>query len=311
MSAEVRGLWFGLLGMIGFSVTLPATHIALGAMSPWFIGTGRGLLAGLCAALLLLVTRRTVPPLHLFKSIAVVTAGVVLGFPLLSAWAMQSVPASHGAVVLGILPLVTAMFAVWRNNERPSVRFWVAAVLGSSVVVAFAIYDGAGGIQLGDFALLGAVIAAAMGYAEGARLTRSLPAWQVISWALVLSVPVLVVPALWLLPQQQFDVGAAPWLAFVYVALISQFAAFFAWYRGLSLGGVARVGQIQLLMPFFTIGFSAVLLNEVITWETLAFATLVAAIVAFGRGAPIKRAVATPPPAPPTPPVLPVIEDTA
>ena len=187
---------------------------------------------------------------------------VIMGFPLLTAWAMRLVPASHGAVVLGLLPLATAIAGSIRAHERPSPAFWYASVFGSSAVVAYALSIGGGSFQLADLALLGAVILAALGYAEGARLARELGGWQVICWALLLSVPFLSGPVGFAIWQHGLAASLSSWVGFTYVSLISMFLAFFAWYHGLAVGGVARVSQLQLLQPFLTLGFAALFLGE-------------------------------------------------
>lgn len=282
LASRRRGLAYGLVGVAAFSITLLATRVAVASLDPVFVGLGRAVVAGLAAAIVLAATRSRWPRPALLPRLAVVALGVVVGFPLLTAWAMRSVPASHGAVVVGLLPLATAGAAAWLAHERPSRRFWTFAGLGSAVVIAFAFYEGAGTLQRADLLLVGAVAAAAIGYAEGARLTRELGGWQVISWALVMSAPVLAVPT-WMSMTDVQHATAAAWLAFAYVSLVSMYLGFFAWYKGLSLGGIAAVGQVQLLQPFLTIAFSAALLGEAIDVATFVAAALVIASIALGR----------------------------
>ncbi|OAB55146.1 hypothetical protein AY600_19100 [Phormidium willei BDU 130791] len=305
-AAERRGLLFGLLGVAAFAVTLPATRLAVAELPVWGVGFGRGALAGLAALALLLVLRPPRPRRRDLPALALTSLGVVFGFPLLTTWAMQSVPAAHGGVVIGILPLATALAGALVAGERPSTGFWGTALLGSVAVIAFALLDAPAGprgalpgatrsgptLSAGDLALLAAVAAAALGYAQGARLSQRLPGWAVISWALVLALPVMLPAALlsWLAaPGAWSTASAAAWSGFVYLALISQLAGFFAWYRGLALGGVARVGQIQLLQPFLTLIAAAWLLAEPITAATLVFASLVVGLVALGRRQPVRR----------------------
>jgi drug/metabolite transporter (DMT)-like permease len=287
------GLLLGLLGVGAFALTLPATRLALAEMPVWTVGFGRGALAGLAAGLVLLALRAPLPRRRDLPALALTSLGVVFGFPLLTTWAMQSVPAAHGGVVIGILPLATALAAALVAGERPSLGFWASALVGSVVVVAFALYDapgGTGGLSTGDLALLAAVVAAGLGYAQGARLARHLPGWAVIGWALVLSLPAMLPAAAfaWAVAPD-LSAGPAAWGGFLYVALISQFAGFFAWYRGLALGGVARVGQLQLLQPFLTLIAAAALLGEPIAPATVGFALLVVALVALGRRQPVRR----------------------
>jgi len=289
-SDESRGWLLGLLGVTLFSLTLPATRIAVASLDPVTVGLGRALVAATLAGLLLLATRQRRPRGAEWRGLALCSAGVVLGFPLLSAWALQRVPAAHGAVVLGVLPLATAIFGALRGGERPSPAFWAVSLLGAGLVVAFALRAGGGALSWADLALLGAVLAAGLGYAEGARLSRRLGGWQTISWALVLAAPFFLWPVIEALAP--LDFGAVPgeaWIAFAYVALVSQYFAFFAWYRGLALGGIAKVGQVQLLQAFLTLGFAALINGEAIGWDTLGFALAVVACVALGRRLPVVR----------------------
>ncbi len=283
-SSERRaGLGLGLLGVLAFSGTLPATRLAVAHLDPLFVGLGRAVVAAALAAIVLAVARTPIPALRLWPRLAATAAGVVVGWPVLSAYAMRQVPASHGAVVSGLLPLATALAGALLAHERPTRRFWACAFFGSFVVVAFALWEGGGAPQLADLLLAAAVIAAAIGYAEGARLARILGGWQVICWVLVLSAPFLVLPT-WL--AMEATALAAPWTAwagFAYVALVSMFLGFFAWYKGLAMGGIAAVGQTQLLQPFFTIFASAWLLQEKVEAATFIAAALVIAAIALGR----------------------------
>lgn len=287
---ESVGLLLGVLGVAAFSVTLPATRIAVAELDPVFVGLGRTVGAAVPAALMLWSWPGPRPTAGELGRLALVAAGVVVGFPVLSAIAMRTVHASHGGVVLGLLPLVTALIGAWLAGERPSARFWAAAVAGSLLVLLFVMLTGSGALAIGDVALLGAVIAAAFGYAEGARLTHRLGGWRVICWAVVLSAPLLLLPVAWRYQARMLDASAHAWLAFGYLILFSQLLGFVPWYQGLAMGGIARVSQVQLLQPFFTLSVAAVLLAERITLLTLVFAVLVVATVAIGRRMPIRRA---------------------
>ena len=205
---------------------------------------------------------------------------------------MQRVPSNHGAIMLGILPLATTIASVLRAGERPSRRFWLTSIAGSLTIVVFALVSGGGALHAADFALLGAVAAAALGYAEGGRLARTMGGWQVICWALVVSVPFILVPVLVSVATVPVVASPSAWLGFAYVSLVSMFLGFFAWYRGLALGGVARVGQMQLLQPFFTLAASAVLLHEHVTLVTVLVAVVVGVIVMIGRTATVQRSFA-------------------
>jgi len=257
-----EGLTFGLLGILGFSFTLPATRLAVASLDPTIVGLGRALVAACLAAPLLIVTKQQIPKNNQWVSILIVMIGVVVGFPMLTALAMRLVPASHGAVVLGLLPFATAVAGAIRAHERPSTSFWLASASGSIAVVAYALSTGGGSFHLADFALLGAVILAALGYAEGARLARDLGGWQVICWALVVSVPFLIGPVGFKIWQYGLSAQPSAWFGFAYVSIVSMLLAFFAWYRGLAMGGVARVSQLQLLQPFLTLGFATLFLGE-------------------------------------------------
>ena len=286
---ENRGYLPGLMAVVAFAVTLPATRVAVRALDPVFVGLGRGIGAALLAAAFLLLTRQRLPSRTEAKSLVIVAAGVVIGFPLFTAWAMRYVDASHGGVVLGILPLATAAAGFFFSGERPSVRFWLFALVGTTLVVGYSLSKAGGTLQWIDLALFAAVVSAAVGYAVGAQLSRSLGGLQVISWALVFSAPILIVPVVLFAPATM-SLPLESWLGFAYVTVISQFFAFVPWYRGLALGGIAKVGQTQLLQPFLTIVASALLLGEsadALTWLT---AILVVAVVAIGKTAQVANA---------------------
>jgi drug/metabolite transporter (DMT)-like permease len=280
---EWAGFGYGFLGVVVFSLTLPATRIAVSGFDPVFVGLGRAIIPAGLSLILLVVTRQTIPPVRFLPRFCIVVGGVVIGFPLLSAIAMRDAPASYGAVITGLLPLSTALFGVWRAGERPSVLFWVFAGLGSALVLGFALSSGSGSLRLADLALLGAVAAAGLGYAEGTVLSHTFGSWQVICWSLILSMPLLL-PIVWQhVPSNVSLISSNAVLGFLYVSIFSMFFGFFAWYRGLSLGGVARVGQVQLFQPFLTILASALLLGEDLSVTTLGFAMGVVACVALGR----------------------------
>jgi len=278
------GMFLGFLGVLIFSLTLPVTRVAVASLDPLIVGLGRSLVAGCLAVPILYLTKQRRPTWSQVKSLSLVVIGVVIGFPLLMSWAMKRVPSSHGAVVLGLLPLATAMAGVLRTHERPSPAFWIASTTGSLSVVIYSLVTGGGGFHPADLALLASVVMAAMGYAEGARLTRQMGGgWQVICWALVLAAPFLVVPVGFAIQHHGLDAPPMAWLAFAYVSLFSAFIGFFAWYRGLSTGGVARVGQIQLLQPFLTMGFAAVFMGETLTWGALGIVALVSMSILITR----------------------------
>jgi drug/metabolite transporter (DMT)-like permease len=291
-SEEARGMLLGLIGVAIFSLTLPFTRLAVRELDPLFLTLGRALGAAVLAAGWLRLRRVAWPGRAALGPLAVVALGCVLGFPLLSSIAMRSVPASHGAVLAGLLPLATALYAALRGYEQPSKGFWLVALLGSSLVVVFALSQGGGALQAADLLMFGAVLSAAAGYAEGGRLARTLGGQETICWALVLAaVPAAVL--LVVLEGGQFGhlaaVGPASWFGFGYVTLFSMFIGFFFWYRGLALGGVARVGQVQLLQPFLSLAGAAVLLGETLTLANVGFALAVIATVALGKRMQVRR----------------------
>jgi len=283
------GAFWGIIGVAGFSFTLPATRLAVMELDGTLVGLGRAVIAAGVAALLLLAARQPIPPRALWGRIAVVAAGVVVGFPLFSAWALQHVPAAHGAVIVGLTPAATAVMAVLRAGERPSTGFWIASLLGLVAVLIFAAVQGAGWPVPADGLILIAVLLGALGYAEGGQLARTLGGWQVISWALVLSAPVLA--PIVALSAVRHGLSASPlaWVCVAYVSLISMYFAFFAWYRGLAIGGVARIGQVQLMQPVLTLVWSALLLGEHIGWSMIAASAAVLGCVALTQRTRVAR----------------------
>jgi drug/metabolite transporter (DMT)-like permease len=279
ISRTSTGLWWGALGVLAFSFTIPFTRIAVGGMSPLFIGAGRAVIAAALAAAALALTRQRFPTRAQWPRLAVVAGGVIVGFPFLTTYALTVTPASHGAVVIAILPAATAVAAVLRTRERPVPAFWTAAGLGAVAAVVFAALHGGdlGGLGWPDLLLFGAVLSAAIGYAEGGLLSRELGSWQTISWALLLAAPVMTILTIASWAAAPPRAGAAEWLAFAYLAAVSMFLGFFAWYRGLALGPMAQVSQTQLVQPILTITWAALLLGEPLTWPTVAGAAAVIA----------------------------------
>jgi len=289
VKSENKGLLLGLLGVIAFGLTLPFTQAVVPYMDPVFIGLGRAVVAAIISALILLVMRVSRPQGRDWLRLLGVVAGVVIGFPVLSAYAMQTVPASHGGVVLGILPLATAIAATLVSGEQPSKRFWLVSFIGSALVVAYSLYQGAGAFSVGDIALVGAVIAASFGYAIGGTLSRRLGGWQVICWALVISLPIISYPAWRMMPDDFSAIPTETWLAFAYLALVSQLLGFFFWNQGLAIGGIAKVSQCQLLQPFVTLIGSAIIVGEVLDSITIGCAILVVGVVAIGKRMPVTQ----------------------
>ncbi len=260
----VTGLGWGLLGVLAFSFTVPLTRVAVGGLSPLFIGSGRAVLAAALAGTALALTRQRLPRGGQWARLGVVALGVVLGFPLLTSYALTSVPAAHGAVVIALLPAATAALAVVRGHERPPLRFWGFAALGTAVTLGFVTLQGGGvgGFAGADLLLLGAVVAAAVAYAEGGLLARELGAWQTVSWALVLAAPVMVGLTALAVAREMPTASPAQWAAFGYLAVVSMYLGFFAWYRGLAVGPIAQVSQVQLVQPVLSLAWAALLLGE-------------------------------------------------
>lgn len=265
------GLWWGLLGVTAFSFTVPFTRVAVGGLSPLFIGSARAVVAAALAAVVLAATRQHWPEPSQWVRLAVVAGGVVLGFPLLTSFALTAAPASHGAVVIGLLPAATAVMAVIRGKERPARSFWVFSVLGAVTAIAFAAIQngGLGELHWSDALLFGAVVAAAIGYAEGGLLARELGSWQTVSWALILAAPLMIALALVSVAQQPPVATPTQWLAFAYLAVVSMFLGFFAWYRGLAIGPMAQVSQVQLVQPVLSILWAALILREELGWASI------------------------------------------
>lgn len=282
-ASSVAGWGSGLLGIVIFSGSLPATRVAVADFSPVFLTSARAVIAALLGAALLVSLRQARPQLSDIMSLVVVSAGVVIGFPLLTALALQHITSAHSIVFIGLLPLATAIFGVLRGGERPKPMFWLFSCMGSATVVAFALSNGGSSSLKGDFLMIAAIILCGLGYAEGASLSRRLGGWQVISWALVLSAPIMLLLSLLTLPSSWESVTAPAWLSLAYVSVFSMLVGFVFWYRGLALGGIAGVGQLQLLQPFFGLCLAGVLLGEPIETTMIAATALIVIFVAFAK----------------------------
>ena len=265
------GWLHGLLGVIIFSGSLPATRLAVQDMDPFLLTFLRASIAGLLAVALLVGFRQKRPRLAQLVPLIIVSSGVVIGFPLLTALALQRITSAHSIVFIGLLPLMTALFGVLRGGERPRRAFWIFSLLGSLLVVGFALTQSAAASLNNRFIfgilslLLAAVIACGLGYAEGAKRTRELGGWQVICWALVIALPLMLPASLLVQPASWHAISASSWAALGYVSLFSMLIGFIFWYKGLAAGGIAAVGQLQLLQPFFGLGLSAALLHETVS----------------------------------------------
>lgn len=292
---ETKGLLYGGLGVLMFSLTLPASRVAVGSFGPLLVGPGRALLAALFAILALAIRRSPVPRRRQFASLGLISFGTIFGFPYLSAWAMDRLPASHGAVVLALIPLFTAGASTLRNGERPSGRFWLFSLLGALTVIVYTIFTGVGGVHLADVALLFAAILVSFSYAEGGRLAREIGSWQVIAWSVIIALPGVIPLVIFALSKRGDAIllhasPAACW-SLLYLAFISQFIGFIAWYRGMEIAGVARVSQMQFIQPFLTLLFSWLLLGERLSLATVIASLIVVGWVIAGKRSAIGRRV--------------------
>lgn len=273
----------GLLGVIIFSGSLPATRVAVAGLPPIFLTSARAAIAALLAAVLLFAVRSRRPGRGDILSLAIVALGVVVGFPMLTAMALQHMTAAHATVFIGLLPLFTAVFGVLRGGERPRLAFWLFSVMGSVTVAAFAVSTSTDGLSPSDLLMLGAVVVCGLGYAEGALLSRRLGGWQVISWALLLSLPLMATIALATMPMAWRPIQASAWIGLGYVSIFSMLVGFVFWFRGLALGGIATVSQFQLLQPFIGLLLAAALLHEHVAWAMIASTAVVVLCVAGAR----------------------------
>jgi drug/metabolite transporter (DMT)-like permease len=283
----LAGFTLGAVGVLIFSLTMPVTKVALAddAMSPWFVWAGRAVLAALAGMAYLRVIRAKLPPRMAWWPLLGTTTGVVFGWPLLNTLALQTVPANHAAVVNGILPLATAIIGATLNRERLSPVFWLCAVAGTMLVCGYAWRRAEGTLHLADMLLLLGVLLGGLGYACGAIAAKYLSGPEVISWALIIALPGTLLVSTLNPPASVSAVPLSSWFALVYLGLMSQWVGFFFWYRGLLLGGIARVSQVQLVQLFLTLGFSALMLGEPIESSMLLVATLTLSLIFIGRKA--------------------------
>jgi drug/metabolite transporter (DMT)-like permease len=283
MQRTTDGWVSGLIGVIIFSGSLPATRVAVGSFTPLFLTSARAIIAAVLGAALLLALRQMRPAAKDVGSLAIVALGVVVGFPLLTALALEHITSAHSIVFIGLLPLATAIFGVLRGGERPQLAFWLFSIVGSLSVAGFALSQSGSASLAGDLLMVAAILLCGLGYAEGATLSRRLGGWQVISWALVLALPVMAIVALATLPDTWSGIGLPVWAALAYVSVFSMLVGFVFWYRGLAIGGIAGVGQLQLLQPFFGLALAALLLHEPVPWTMLAATALVVLCVAGAK----------------------------
>ncbi|MBR0779332.1 DMT family transporter [Bradyrhizobium diazoefficiens] len=283
MQSAGSGWGNGILGVIIFSGSLPATRVAVGGFSALFLTGARAVIAALLGAALLALLREARPQRKDLASLAIVSLGVVAGFPLLTALALQHITSAHSIVFIGLLPLSTAIFAVLRGGERPRPLFWLFAVLGSATVAGFALFNDGAASLTGDLLMVAAIVLCGLGYAEGAALSRRLGGWQVISWALLLALPLMLPVMALSWPSAWSGIGIPAWIGLGYVSVFSMFVGFIFWYRGLAVGGIARVGQLQQLQPFLGLALAGFLLHEPVAWSMILATALVVVFVTFAR----------------------------
>jgi drug/metabolite transporter (DMT)-like permease len=289
-SREKLGLAFGFAGVLLFGGTLPATRVAVAALDPLFLSAARASIAGCCGLLLLLVLGRPWPTPRLWRDLALTGLCTIVGFPVFMALAMAHVPASHGGVVLGIIPLATVAAAALVTHERPSLGFWLASLAGAAIVFVFMVrHSGAHTIELGDLYLLGTVVSGAFGYALSGRLSLQRPGWEVISWQVAMFLPLSLGATFMLWPPSLAEAPAPAWIALAYVSLVSQFSAFFVFNAGMAMGSVARIGQLMLLQPFVIVALAVPMNGERLDPSTLLYAAAVVAVVIVGQRMRVKQ----------------------
>ena len=289
MNKETKGMLIGFIGILIFSLTLPVSKIAVLSFDPYFIAFGRATLAATVALAYLLYKQESMPSQADFAKFAVIALGVVFGFPVFTTVAMAEGSSSHGAVILGMMPLATTVIGVIRFKERPSLGFWLVSLLGAALVVLYALLKNSGSFTYIDGLLVLGGICACVGYVEGGELSRKMDPRSVISWALVISLPINLVMSYVTFDPQYLNAGSVAWTSFIYLSLFSMFIGFFFWYEGLAVGGIARVSQVQLTQPFCTLIAASVLLGDSLTMMNLVFAFLVVSTVILGKRMLVRR----------------------
>ena len=289
MNKESKGMLIGFIGILIFSLTLPVSKITLLSFNPYFIAFGRATLAGAIALAYLIYKNERAPTKVDFVKFVVIALGVVFGFPIFTTVAMTHGSSSHGAVILGMMPLATTVIGVLRFKERPSLGFWLVSLFGASLVILYALLKSSGSFTYVDGLLVLGGISACIGYVEGGELSRRMNPRAVISWALVISLPLNILMTCITYEQEYINAGAVAWSSFIYLSLFPMFLGFFFWYEGLAIGGIARVSQVQLMQPFCTLVAASILLGDSLTLMNLVFAVLVVSTVMLGRRMLVKR----------------------
>lgn len=283
LSIETKGMLIGFVGISIFSLTLPFTQMAVNEMSPFFVAFARASIAGICALILLIFTKSKFPNKIQIRRLIIIVIGVIYGFPIFTSIAMKTLPSSHSGIVLGILPLAMSLFAVIKYKEKPSSSFWMISIFGTFIVISYTFIDNNGSLMIEDLWLLFAILFAAIGYSEGGTLAKEMGSIGVISWALVISLPINLFASYLFYEINYASISFQAIISLTYVGLFSMFIGFFFWYKGIAIGGISRVGQVQLIQPFLTIVGAYFLTNEKITTLNILFAFMVLIVIIIGR----------------------------
>ena len=283
LSIETKGMLIGFVGISIFSLTLPFTQMAVNEMSPFFVAFARASIAGICALILLIFTKSKFPNKIQIRRLIIIVIGVIYGFPIFTSIAMKTLPSSHSGIVLGILPLAMSLFAAIKYKEKPSSSFWMISIFGTFIVISYTFIDNNGSLMIEDLWLLFAILFAAIGYSEGGTLAKEMGSIGVISWALVISLPINLFASYLFYEINYTSISFQAIISLTYVGLFSMFIGFFFWYKGIAIGGISRVGQVQLIQPFLTIVGAYFLTNEKITFLNILFAFMVLIIIIIGR----------------------------
>lgn len=283
LSIETKGMLIGFVGISIFSLTLPFTQMAVNEMSPFFVAFARASIAGICALILLIFTKSKFPNKIQIRRLIIIVIGVIYGFPIFTSIAMKTLPSSHSGIVLGILPLAMSLFAAIKYKEKPSSSFWMISIFGTFIVISYTFIDNNGSLMIEDLWLLFAILFAAIGYSEGGTLAKEMGSIGVISWALVISLPINLFASYLYYETNYSSISFQAIISLTYVGLFSMFIGFFFWYKGIAIGGISRVGQVQLIQPFLTIVGAYFLTNEKITTLNILFAFMVLIVIIIGR----------------------------
>ena len=283
LSIETKGMLIGFVGISIFSLTLPFTQMAVNEMSPFFVAFARASIAGICALILLIFTKSKFPNKIQIRRLIIIVIGVIYGFPIFTSIAMKTLPSSHSGIVLGILPLAMSLFAAIKYKEKPSSSFWMISIFGTFIVISYTFIDNNGSLMIEDLWLLFAILFAAIGYSEGGTLAKEMGSIGVISWALVISLPINLFASYLFYEINYTSISFQAIISLTYVGLFSMFIGFFFWYKGIAIGGISRVGQVQLIQPFLTIIGAYFLTNEKITFLNILFALIVLIVIIIGR----------------------------